>query len=49
MSYEGLDEAYIANVEGWTQSQTCPACLRTALIAMGVKHMSDTPADPAPR
>ena len=35
MSYDGLDEAYRANVEGWASGTPCPDCLRTAMIAMG--------------
>ena len=34
-AYNGLDEAYRANVEGWSPDRvTCRDCLRTALIAM---------------
>ena len=36
VDYGGLDEAYRANVEGWTMgTTTCRDCIRTALVGMG--------------
>jgi hypothetical protein len=37
-AYSGLDEAYRANVEGWTfpARPVCRDCLATAMISMGV-------------
>lgn len=37
--YGGLDEAYVAAVEGWKDvTRPCKRCLGVALIAMGVSN-----------
>ena len=40
MSYDGLDEAYRANVEGWASGPPCRNCLKVALIAMGATDVA---------